>query len=110
MKKSLPERTEAVYIFCRGFTLENGYPPTTREVAEGCGLGSNSTASRHLDKLVSLGYIRRGPNGRIAVVDFVEEVAQLQAACQMLEMACQMWKQRAEQASGEAHYLRRRAA
>ena len=93
--------TEAVYNYIRAYTIENGYAPTTREIASGVGLASNSTVAWHLKQLELLRYIRRGKSGRIAVLSFVEEIRQLQAANHLLTKAALMHKARADRLEDE---------
>ena len=40
---------------------EKGYPPSIREIGQAIGLRSSSTVHAHLEKLQSLGYLRRDP-------------------------------------------------
>jgi SOS-response transcriptional repressor LexA len=54
------ETTEAVYNFIIHYIHTNNYPPTTREIACACYLGT-STVLRHLDKLEAWGRITRHP-------------------------------------------------
>lgn len=49
------------------FINKKGYSPAFREIAEGVGITSLSTVSKHLDTLESKGYIKRRDNGRRAI-------------------------------------------
>jgi repressor LexA len=54
------ESTEAVYQFLKDFIRNHNFPPTVREIGEGCYL-SRSTVTRHLDRLEAMGRIERQP-------------------------------------------------
>lgn len=99
--------TERVYTFVRGYTIEHGYAPTTREIAQGVGLASNSTVAWHLKQLEVLRYIRRGKSGRIAVLSFVDEIEQLQYANRLLYQAALMHKSRADRLEVECEMYQR---
>lgn len=70
-------RTEAVYAFIRDYIEQEGYPPSLRDIARGCGLGL-TTANYHLSRLVQLGLIRRasGQARSLRLVE-TEDAAQL---------------------------------
>ena len=53
-------RTDTL-TFIRGYVLENGYPPTVREIGQAVGLSSSSTVQNHLNALEQKGHIRRDP-------------------------------------------------
>lgn len=46
-----------IYKFIVSFTVEHIYPPTVREIAEGCGITSTATVWRLLHNLESDGLI-----------------------------------------------------
>jgi len=48
---------QRVYAFVRQYLADHGYAPTVREVQQGIGYGSTSTAHLHIKALVSLGYL-----------------------------------------------------
>lgn len=50
--------TEMVYEFIQKFIKEHTYPPTIREIGQGCYI-STSAVSRHLDHLERRGKISR---------------------------------------------------
>lgn len=52
--------TEKVYQFLKAFVRANNFPPTVRELADGCGM-SRSSVTRHLDRLEAMGRITRQP-------------------------------------------------
>jgi repressor LexA len=53
-------KTEAVYTFVRDYFQQEGYPPTLRDIAQGCDL-SHTTVVNHLHLLGLLGLVRRAP-------------------------------------------------
>ncbi|MCI5064996.1 transcriptional repressor LexA [bacterium] len=55
--------------FLRNFLAENGYGPTLKNIAEHIGVKSLSTAHFHLERLETKGFIRRGDDGMIELVD-----------------------------------------
>lgn len=46
-------------VFLRSFWDEQGYPPTVRDIVNGCGISSTSVVDYNLDILEQEGYIRR---------------------------------------------------
>jgi repressor LexA len=48
-------RTEQVFEFIKKYQREHGRPPTDREIAQGVGLRSPSTADYHVKKLIAAG-------------------------------------------------------
>lgn len=50
-----PQAKALRYIL--GRLLADGYPPTLREIAEGCGLSGKSQANRMTSALAELGYL-----------------------------------------------------
>jgi repressor LexA len=57
-KLQLEDTLETVYQFIRSYSLENGYPPSHREISVACYIG-RSTVLRYLDKLEKRGRIIR---------------------------------------------------
>lgn len=55
--------------FLRHFITDRGYGPTLREIAEAIGVKSVSTAHFHLERLVDKGFISRGPDGLMEIVE-----------------------------------------
>ncbi|MCB0352955.1 MAG: transcriptional repressor LexA [Bdellovibrionales bacterium] len=55
--------------FLRNFIADRGYGPTLKEIAKHIGVKSVSTAHFHLERLESKGFIRRGDDGFIELVD-----------------------------------------
>ena len=56
---SLSERQSKILSFLRTFTLDNGYPPTIREIGEAVDISSTSVVNYNLDALQRAGYIYR---------------------------------------------------
>lgn len=56
---NLSERQSKIFSFLKTFTLDNGYPPTIREIGEAVGITSTSVVNYNLDALQRLGYIYR---------------------------------------------------
>ncbi|HEY81984.1 MAG TPA: repressor LexA [Dehalococcoidia bacterium] len=59
--KGLSAKQQRIIDFVRGFILDNGYPPTVRDIQSGCGFSSTSVVDYHLKVLAREGYIRRHP-------------------------------------------------
>ncbi len=60
-KPLLSKRQYCILAFIRDFEVDNPYPPTVRQVAEGCDLKSTGTAASNLSHLAEMGYVRRVP-------------------------------------------------
>ncbi|MBE7469526.1 MAG: repressor LexA [Anaerolineae bacterium] len=56
---SLSERQSKILSFLKTFTLDNGYPPTIREIGEAVGISSTSVVNYNLDALQRGGFIYR---------------------------------------------------
>ncbi len=55
--------------FLRNFIADKGYAPTLRDIAEHIGVRSASTAHFHLERLEDKGFIRRGADGFLELVE-----------------------------------------
>lgn len=55
--------------FLRSYISSNGYAPTLKDIADHIGVKSPSTAHFHLERLESKGFIRRGEEGLVELVD-----------------------------------------
>jgi repressor LexA len=55
----LSERQNKILDFLKTFTLDNGYPPTIREIGKAVGITSTSVVNYNLDALQRAGYIYR---------------------------------------------------
>ena len=66
--------------FLRGFISDNGYAPTLKDIAASIGVRSPSTAHFHLSRLEDKGFIRKGPDGSVELVER-EELSTTQSSC-----------------------------
>lgn len=57
--KKLSARQEKIMEFIRRFRTERHYPPTVRDIVNGCDISSTSVVDYNLDILERAGYIRR---------------------------------------------------
>jgi repressor LexA len=57
--KPLSPKQQHIISFVTEFLRDNGYPPSIRDIAAGCGISSTSVVAYHLNKLEQAGYIRR---------------------------------------------------
>lgn len=55
--------------FLRNFIADRGYAPALKDIAEHIGVKSLSTAHFHLERLVDKGFINRGEDGSIEIVE-----------------------------------------
>lgn len=55
--------------FLRNFIAEKGFAPALKDIAEFIGVKSASTAHFHLERLEDKGFIRRGDDGSIELID-----------------------------------------
>ncbi|MCB0310729.1 MAG: transcriptional repressor LexA [Bdellovibrionales bacterium] len=55
--------------FLRNFIAEKGYAPTLKDIAQHIGVKSLSTAHFHLERLEDKGFIRRGEDGFLELVE-----------------------------------------
>lgn len=55
--------------FLRNFIAENGYAPTLKTIAQHIGVKSASTAHFHLERLENKGFIRRGSDGLLELIN-----------------------------------------
>lgn len=59
--KTLSTKQQHIIDFVHRFWLERSYPPTVRDIVNGCGISSTSVVDYNLDILEREGYIRRHP-------------------------------------------------
>ena len=59
-KQPLTSRQKEILDYMESFTVDNGYPPTVREICKATGLKSPRSVSQHLQALERKGYIQRG--------------------------------------------------
>ncbi len=57
----LSAKQQGIIDFIHRFLVDNGYPPTVRDIQSGCGISSTSVVDYHLRLLKKKGYIRRHP-------------------------------------------------
>jgi len=57
----LSSKQQDIIDFIRRFWEETGYPPTIRDIVNGCGISSTSVVDYNLNILEKEGYIRRHP-------------------------------------------------
>ena len=60
MSEPLTERQEKILAFIKKSILEQGYPPTIREIGEHFGIRSTNGVNDHLKALERKGYLHRG--------------------------------------------------
>lgn len=53
----LSDSQSRVMVFVADFIERNGWPPTTREIADALGYSSPASAHAHLERLRNLGYL-----------------------------------------------------
>ncbi len=58
--------------FLRYFMADRGYAPSLKEISEHIGVRSLSTAHFHLERLEDKGFIRRGDDGAMELVDIAK--------------------------------------
>jgi SOS-response transcriptional repressor LexA len=58
----LTPRQQAIMDYITSYISEYGFAPSIREICEGVGLSSSSTAHSHLTTMVRKGYLRRHPS------------------------------------------------
>ncbi|MEO2141283.1 MAG: transcriptional repressor LexA [bacterium] len=58
----MPPRRQRILGFLQEFYLENGIPPTVRDIQKACDISSTSVVDYNLDKLEQAGYINRRPD------------------------------------------------
>lgn len=60
MYEDLSNRETNILLYIKRYIETNGYPPSIRNICEGCNIKSTSTVHSHLEKLEYKNYIRRG--------------------------------------------------
>ncbi len=61
MKNRLSQRQQRILGFIQKFMDEHQYPPTVRDIQNGCEVSSTSVVDYNLHKLQAMGYLRREP-------------------------------------------------
>ena len=62
VKGKLSDRQRKILDYIQDFTLENGYPPSIREIGSAVGITSTSVVNYNLNRLVEEGYLDRDQN------------------------------------------------
>ena len=57
--KSLSSKQQAIFRFIRDFIRDHDYPPSIRDIQDGCNISSTSVVDYNLKALERLGHIRR---------------------------------------------------
>ncbi len=60
-------KQQQILEYIKSFILDNGYPPTVRDICEAVGLRSTSSVHAHLETLEKLGYIKRKSSNSRAI-------------------------------------------
>lgn len=66
-KRPLTTREQAIVDYIRQKILDSGFPPTVREICKAVGLRSTSTVHAYLNRLDTLGVIKRDPSSSRAI-------------------------------------------
>ena len=69
---AISAKQQRVLEYIRSLTREHGYPPAVRDICQGLGLKSTSTAHGYLERLEKNGYIRRDPS-KTRAIELIEE-------------------------------------
>lgn len=59
LQKSLSTKQQAILRFIRDFIRDKDYPPSIRDIQDGCGISSTSVVDYNLKALERMGHIRR---------------------------------------------------
>jgi repressor LexA len=59
VSKTLSSKQQSILRFIRDFIRDKDYPPSIRDIQDGCGISSTSVVDYNLKALERLGYIRR---------------------------------------------------
>lgn len=70
--QSAEERHIGIYKFIKEFLIDNGYPPSVREIGQAVGLKSSSTVHAYLDQMQARGLIRKDPT-KPRAIDLLDE-------------------------------------
>ena len=60
-KGKLSDRQKRMLDFIQRFTVDNGYPPSTREIGDAADISSTSVVNYNLNRLVDEGFLVSGP-------------------------------------------------
>src|SRR5688572_26513882 len=59
LQKNLSSKQESILRFIRNFIRNHDYPPSIRDIQDGCSISSTSVVDYNLKALERLGFIRR---------------------------------------------------
>ena len=59
--RALSERQSRILAFIWHYTVANSYPPSLREIVEGCDISSTSVVDYNIRRLEKNGYLTRTP-------------------------------------------------
>ncbi|HZJ82317.1 MAG TPA: transcriptional repressor LexA [Clostridia bacterium] len=76
MPSYINENQEKVLKFIKQMVVEQGYPPSVREICKGVGIASTSTVHGHLEKLEKAGFIRKDPT-KPRAIEILDETTHL---------------------------------
>lgn len=71
-KIMMNRRQKDIFEFIKDSVVDNGYPPSVREIGKAVGLKSSSTVHGHLAKLEEYGLIKRDPT-KPRAIDILDE-------------------------------------
>lgn len=57
--KELSKVQKVILNYIKNFTIDNGYPPSVRQIGQNSGLSSPSSVKHQLDRLVLFGYLNK---------------------------------------------------
>lgn len=69
---SLSAKQKQILSYIKENLRTKGYPPSVREIGKAVGLSSSSTVHSHLNKIESLGFIKRDPT-KPRAIDVLDE-------------------------------------
>jgi len=82
---ALSERQRRILEFIKSFSLDNGYPPTIREIGEATDISSTSVVNYNLNALQKEGYIIRDRTVSRGI-RLKESLAELRAAADLIQV------------------------
>ena len=82
---ALSERQRRILEFFKSFSLDNGYPPTIREIGEATDISSTSVVNYNLNALQKEGYIIRDRTVSRGI-RLKESLAELRAAADLIQV------------------------
>lgn len=82
---ALSERQRKILEFIKGFVVDNGYPPTIREIGEAVNISSTSVVNYNLNALQKEGYIMRDRTVSRGI-RLAESLEELRAAADLIRV------------------------